>query len=178
MLQQVEIFQGLSEERGDGTLFIGERHKMVFGPTVFGTNPGQVGPIDGVVPGSLVVDAGELEAAYRAAPAGLRQVAPVASGLGAKLACSHRYLTGLPPEQIAASAARKPGLTEEEIRTAYTNAVKEFRDHGLIVHELPLEQEDISTHMNWQEAAYRLLRDQREQQRKLLNINLVELFEQ
>jgi membrane protein len=44
--------------------------------------------------------------------------------------------------------------------------------------ELPLEQEDISTHMNWQEAAYRLLRDQREQQRKLLNINLVELFEQ
>jgi 2-oxoglutarate/2-oxoacid ferredoxin oxidoreductase subunit alpha len=30
---------------------------------------------------------------------------------------------------------------QEEIRTAYTNAVKEFRDHGLIVHELPLEQE-------------------------------------
>ena len=30
---------------------------------------------------------------------------------------------------------------QEEIRTAYANAVKEFRDHGLIVHELPLERE-------------------------------------
>ncbi len=30
---------------------------------------------------------------------------------------------------------------QEEIRTAYANAVKEFREHGLIVHELPLEQE-------------------------------------
>ncbi len=44
--------------------------------------------------------------------------------------------------------------------------------------ELPLEQADVSAHMNWQEKAYRLLRDQREQQRKLLNMNLVELFEQ
>ncbi|WP_428635131.1 2-oxoacid:acceptor oxidoreductase family protein, partial [Sedimenticola sp.] len=30
---------------------------------------------------------------------------------------------------------------QEETRVAYANAVKEFRDHGLIVHELPLEQE-------------------------------------
>ncbi|MFO7593168.1 MAG: 2-oxoacid:acceptor oxidoreductase subunit alpha [Pseudomonadota bacterium] len=30
---------------------------------------------------------------------------------------------------------------QEEIREAYTNAVKEFRDNGLIVHELPLEEE-------------------------------------
>lgn len=28
----------------NGTLFLGEEHPMVFGPTVFGTNPGQVGP--------------------------------------------------------------------------------------------------------------------------------------
>jgi len=30
---------------------------------------------------------------------------------------------------------------QEEIRESYTNAVKEFRDNGLIVHELPLEEE-------------------------------------
>jgi hypothetical protein len=28
----------------NGALFLGEQHSMVFGPTVFGTNPGQVGP--------------------------------------------------------------------------------------------------------------------------------------
>ena len=44
--------------------------------------------------------------------------------------------------------------------------------------ELPLEQEDVSMHMRWQENAYRLLRDQRDQQRELLNMNLVELFKQ
>lgn len=43
--------------------------------------------------------------------------------------------------------------------------------------ELPLEQEDVSTHMQWQQKAYRLLRDQRDQQRDLLGMNLVELFE-
>jgi 2-oxoglutarate ferredoxin oxidoreductase subunit alpha len=30
---------------------------------------------------------------------------------------------------------------QEEIRESYANAVKEFRDHGLIVHELPMEVE-------------------------------------
>jgi len=30
---------------------------------------------------------------------------------------------------------------QEEIREAYANAVKEFRDNGLIVHELPMEEE-------------------------------------
>jgi membrane protein len=44
--------------------------------------------------------------------------------------------------------------------------------------ELPLDQMEVSTHMHWQQTAFRLLRDQRDQQRKLLNINLVELFEQ
>jgi predicted dehydrogenase len=28
----------------NGSLFVGEQHLMMFGPTVFGTNPGQVGP--------------------------------------------------------------------------------------------------------------------------------------
>ena len=34
----------LREIGSNGSLFIGDEHKMVFGPTVFGTNPGQVGP--------------------------------------------------------------------------------------------------------------------------------------
>ncbi len=42
--------------------------------------------------------------------------------------------------------------------------------------ELPLKQEDISTDMNWQEDAYKMLRDQRSQQKSTLNISLAELF--
>jgi len=35
----------LGRELGsNGILFVGEKHSMIFGPTVFGTNPGQVGP--------------------------------------------------------------------------------------------------------------------------------------
>jgi predicted dehydrogenase len=34
----------LREIGSNGTLFVGEQHSMIFGPTVFGTNPGQVGP--------------------------------------------------------------------------------------------------------------------------------------
>lgn len=44
--------------------------------------------------------------------------------------------------------------------------------------EQPLNSEDISTQLNWQGQAYQLLRGQRGQQRELLNMNLVELFEQ
>lgn len=43
--------------------------------------------------------------------------------------------------------------------------------------ELPLQEEDIETHLPWQDRAYDLLKDQRQQQRDALNINLVELFE-
>jgi CubicO group peptidase (beta-lactamase class C family) len=43
--------------------------------------------------------------AFNISPFALGDVAPVASGLGAKLACSHRYLTGLSPEQIASDLA-------------------------------------------------------------------------
>jgi predicted dehydrogenase len=32
------------EVGSNGVIFVGEEHTMVFGPTVFGTNPGQVGP--------------------------------------------------------------------------------------------------------------------------------------
>jgi membrane protein len=42
--------------------------------------------------------------------------------------------------------------------------------------ELPLEKEDISAHMSWQEDAYKLLRDQRTAQRNQLDINLADLF--
>jgi len=34
----------LRELGSNGSLFFGEEHIMIFGPTVFGTNPGQVGP--------------------------------------------------------------------------------------------------------------------------------------
>jgi predicted dehydrogenase len=34
----------LREVGSNGTIFVGENHTMMFGPTVFGTNPGQVGP--------------------------------------------------------------------------------------------------------------------------------------
>ncbi|MBE9537672.1 MAG: YihY family inner membrane protein [Proteobacteria bacterium] len=44
--------------------------------------------------------------------------------------------------------------------------------------ELPLENEDISSPIKWQESAYKMLRSQRTQQRELLNIKLAELFAQ
>jgi len=34
----------LREVGSNGSIFIGDEHTMMFGPTVFGTNPGQVGP--------------------------------------------------------------------------------------------------------------------------------------
>ena len=42
--------------------------------------------------------------------------------------------------------------------------------------EYPLDQKDITAHMDWQGDAYRLLRNQRTDQRKILDTNLVELF--
>lgn len=44
--------------------------------------------------------------------------------------------------------------------------------------EQPLESEEIDTLLAWQDKAYKLLREQRLQQREQLNINLVELFKQ
>ncbi len=42
--------------------------------------------------------------------------------------------------------------------------------------EQPLDRDDISAQLAWQESAYHMLRDQRVQQRDILNTNLVELF--
>jgi membrane protein len=42
--------------------------------------------------------------------------------------------------------------------------------------ELPLAKDDIDAHLSWQDDAYRLLKDQRSQQRELLQINLADLF--
>ncbi|MEH6585596.1 MAG: YihY family inner membrane protein [Halioglobus sp.] len=42
--------------------------------------------------------------------------------------------------------------------------------------EQPLISEDISAHLDWQESAYGLLRQQRVDQRDLLNVNLAELY--
>ena len=44
--------------------------------------------------------------------------------------------------------------------------------------ELPLDKKDVSSHLSWQDNAYKLLRDQRSQQRDLLKLNLAELFSQ
>ncbi len=43
--------------------------------------------------------------------------------------------------------------------------------------ERPLDREDISGYLNWQEESYQLLRNQRHQQRDLLELNLVELYQ-
>ena len=42
--------------------------------------------------------------------------------------------------------------------------------------ELPLEKADISAHLKWQEDAYKLLREQRGQQRSHLAVSLADLF--
>ena len=42
--------------------------------------------------------------------------------------------------------------------------------------ELPLERDNISAQMPWQDEAYKLLRDQRSAQRNQLDINLADLF--
>jgi membrane protein len=44
--------------------------------------------------------------------------------------------------------------------------------------EQPLDQEDITANLAWQNDAYRLLREQRTSQRELLDANLVEIFSQ
>jgi len=48
----------------------------------------------------------------------------------------------------------------------------------LVNEELPLDREDISARLPWQEQAYGLLRGQRSQQRDLLETDLAGLFEQ
>ena len=42
--------------------------------------------------------------------------------------------------------------------------------------ERPLDTEDITAHLEWQEHAYSLLRQQRDDQRQLLQASLVELY--
>jgi membrane protein len=42
--------------------------------------------------------------------------------------------------------------------------------------ELPLNRDDIQAQMGWQQEAYTLLRDQRQQQRNTLEVSLAELF--
>ena len=44
--------------------------------------------------------------------------------------------------------------------------------------ERPLDSEDVTAHLDWQDSAYGLLRQQRTDQRELLQSNLVELYSQ
>ncbi len=46
------------------------------------------------------------------------------------------------------------------------------------VFALDLDKEDIPSRLPWQERAYHLLRDQRSQQRDLLETDLATMFEQ
>ena len=76
-------------------------------------------------------------------------------------------------KKLIAENDRGQYLLSRDLHSVSLSQLKEW-----VNAELPLEQEDVSMHMRWQENAYRLLRDQRDQQRELLNMNLVELFKQ
>ena len=56
------------------------------------------------------------------------------------------------------------------------HSIKFWQLKEWINEEQPLEREDFTTHTEWQEKAYRLLREQRHNQREILSMNLVELF--
>jgi membrane protein len=56
------------------------------------------------------------------------------------------------------------------------HSIKFWQLKEWINEERPLDREDIATQLNWQDDAYRLLREQRGQQRELLDTDLVTLF--
>lgn len=56
------------------------------------------------------------------------------------------------------------------------HSIKFWQLKEWINEEQPLEREDFTTQTEWQEKAYRLLREQRHNQREILSMNLVELF--
>ena len=56
------------------------------------------------------------------------------------------------------------------------NSIKFWQLKELVNDERPLDKEDICAHMDWQENAYGLLRQQRAGQRELLETSLVDLY--
>ena len=98
---------------------------------------------------------------------------------------SHRVLQGLDSEtwrSIRDTLIEKRIITQND-RGHYflsrdLHTVKFWQLKEWINEEQPLAKEDIEAQLNWQDDAYRLLRGQRQQQRDLLEMNLVELFDQ
>ena len=97
---------------------------------------------------------------------------------------SHRVLQGLDSEtwrylrdvfmekRIITQNDRGHYLLSRDLHTVKFWQLKEW-----VNDEQPLKKEDIQAQMEWQEEAYGLLRGQRQQQRELLEMNLVEMFE-
>lgn len=56
------------------------------------------------------------------------------------------------------------------------NGIKFWQLKEWVNGERPLDSEDITAHLEWQESAYNLLRRQRGDQRELLQASLIELF--
>ena len=74
-------------------------------------------------------------------------------------------------ERVITQDERGHYLLSRDLHTVRFWQLKEW-----VNDEQPLDREDISARLSWQEEAYRLLRQQRLQQRELLDIDLVELF--
>ena len=98
---------------------------------------------------------------------------------------SHKVVKGLDSEtwsglrdtflehKIISQDERGHFLLSRDLHTVSFWQLKEW-----INEELPLEKKDISSPLKWQEDAYRMLREQRSQQRDVLDIKLAELFAQ
>jgi len=75
-------------------------------------------------------------------------------------------------ERVITQDERGHYLLSRDLHTVRFWQLKEW-----VNDEQPLDREDISARLSWQEEAYRLLRQARQQQRDLLDIDLVELFD-
>jgi membrane protein len=85
-----------------------------------------------------------------------------------------RYLRDtLIEKNVITQSDRGSYLLARDLHSIYFWQLKEW-----VNDEQALEREDIIAHLNWQENAYQLLRTQRHQQRELLDMTLVELYQQ
>jgi len=75
-------------------------------------------------------------------------------------------------ERVITQDERGHYLLSRDLHTVKFWQLKEW-----VNDEQPLDREDITARLSWQEEAYRLLRQQRQQQRESLDIDLVELFD-
>lgn len=76
-------------------------------------------------------------------------------------------------KNILSQTDRGHYLLSRDLHGVYLWQIKEWLND-----EQALEREEISTHLNWQQTAYSLLRQQRQQQRETLKLSLAELYTQ